>query len=74
MRRACGYRGMSVNAAGEPIPGDLLIAVGREAVRSSEDIAAIVEQFQVGDQVPVTVLRGKQRMDVNVPLVEYPAQ
>ena len=65
---------MSVNAAGEPIPGDLLIAVGREAVHSSEDIAAIVEQFQVGDQVPVTVLRGKQRMDVNVPLVEYPAQ
>ena len=65
---------MSVTAAGEPVPGDLVVAVGREAVRSSEDIAAIVEQFHVGDQVPVTVLRGRERIDMNVPLVEYPAQ
>jgi S1-C subfamily serine protease len=59
-----------VNAAGEPMPGDLVIAVGGEKVESSEDIAAIVEQFSVGDQVPVTLLRGRQPQVVSVPLIE----
>lgn len=61
-----------MNAAGEPVAGDLIIAVGGERVQSSEDIAAIVEQFSVGDQVPVTLLRGRQEVSVNVPLVELP--
>eukprot|EP00892_Ulva_mutabilis_P010674 jgi/Ulvmu1/797/UM010_0171.1 len=67
-----GIRGFSVNAAGEPVPGDLIIAVGGEKVQSSEDIAAIVEQFSVGDQVPVTLLRGRAEVVINVPLVELP--
>lgn len=61
-----------MNAAGEPVAGDLIVAVGGERVQSSEDIAAIVEQFSVGDQVPVTLLRGRQEVAVNVPLVELP--
>lgn len=65
-------RGFSENAAGEPVPGDLIIAVGGERVQSSEDIAAIVEQFSVGDQVPVTLLRGRQEVIMNVPLIEMP--
>lgn len=71
---ACMWRcrGFSVNAAGEPVPGDLVVAVGGERVQSSEDIAAIVEQFSVGDQVPVTLLRGREEVAVNVPLVELP--
>lgn len=68
----CRCRGFSVNAAGEPVPGDLVVAVGGERVQSSEDIAAIVEQFSVGDQVPVTLLRGRKEVAVNVPLVELP--
>lgn len=69
-----GVRGMSVTAAGEPVPGDLVIAVGGEKVANSEDIAAIVEQFHVGDQVPLTFLRGNQRHDVIVPLIDFPGQ
>lgn len=65
---------MSVTAAGEPVPGDLVIAVGGEKVANSEDIAAIVEQFHVGDQVPLTFLRGNQRHDVIVPLIDFPGQ
>lgn len=63
-----------MTAAGEPIPGDLVVAVGSEKVQNSEDIAAIVEQFQVGDLVPVTLLRGRQRIDVNIPLIEFAGQ
>jgi S1-C subfamily serine protease len=59
-----------LNAAGEPTPGDLVVAVGRERVNSSEDILAIVEQFSVGDQVPLTIQRGNQTLVVNVPVVE----
>lgn len=66
--RAC--RGFSVNAAGEPKPGDLIVAVGGERVQSSEDVLAIVEQFSIGDQVPVTLQRGSQQVVVNVALVE----
>lgn len=47
-----------------------MVAIGGESVVSSEDVLAIVEQFSVGDQVPVTVLRGSRRLVVNVPVLE----
>jgi S1-C subfamily serine protease len=65
---------MTVTAAGEPLAGDLVIAVGGERVNSSEDIAAIVEQFQIGDQVPLTLLRGREQFNVNVPLIDFASQ
>ena len=61
-----------MNASGEPVPGDLIVAVGGERVHSSEDVLAIVEQFSVGDQVPITLQRGSQRVQVNAPVVEMP--
>jgi S1-C subfamily serine protease len=63
-------RGFSYNAAGEPVPGDLIVAVGGERVQSSEDILAIIEQFNVGDMVPITVLRGRKQLVVNVTVKE----
>jgi S1-C subfamily serine protease len=63
-------RGFSYNAAGEPVPGDLIIAVGGERVQSSEDILAIIEQFDAGDMVPITVLRGREQLIVNVTVKE----
>jgi S1-C subfamily serine protease len=53
------------------VPGDLVIAVGGERVESSEDIAAIVEQFNPGDQVPITLLRGREQVVLNVPIFEH---
>ena len=52
------------------MPGDLIIAVGGEKVQSSEDVLAIVEQFSVGDQVPITLQRGRQQLQVNAPIIE----
>jgi S1-C subfamily serine protease len=63
-------RGFSVAPNGERRPGDLIVAVGGETVQGSEDVSAIVEQFSVGDQVPLTILRGSQRLVINVPLLE----
>lgn len=71
-RRALTCRGSGMNAAGEPVPGDLIVAVGGERVQSSEDVLAIVEQFSVGDQVPITLQRGSQQIQVNAPVVEMP--
>lgn len=63
-------RGFSKNASGELVLGDLVLAVGGEPVQSCEDIIGIVEQFNVGDQVPFTVRRGTTQMTVNVPVTE----
>ena len=63
-------RGFAANAAGERMPGDLVVAVGGERVNSSEDVLAIIEQFAVGDQVPITLQRGSQQVVVNVPVLE----
>ena len=76
MSKAAGAacRGSSLNERGEPVPGDLIIAVGGERVQSSEDVLAIVEQFAIGDQVPMTLQRGNQQLQVNVPIVEIKDQ
>ena len=61
--------GCEVSRGGHPTIGDVIVEVGGEHIASSEDVLGIVEQFSVGDQVPITVMRGKEKVTVIVPLL-----
>ncbi|KXZ46630.1 hypothetical protein GPECTOR_42g841 [Gonium pectorale] len=52
-----GLRGLSVDAFGNYQLGDVIVAVGGQLLYGVEDLVSYVEQFQVGDQVPLTVHR-----------------
>jgi S1-C subfamily serine protease len=54
--------------------GDLIVAVDGEEVNDVRDISRIMNRHRAGDQVKVTVYRGKKRMDFNVTLDEEPTQ
>jgi S1-C subfamily serine protease len=56
------------------IGGDLVVAIDGEDVNDTRDISRIMNRHRAGDQVKVTVYRGKKRMDFNVTLDEEPAQ
>lgn len=64
-------RGCVTQADGEAKIGDMITAVGGERVTSSEDVIGIVEQFSVGDQVPMTLHRRNSEMTVNVPVTAF---
>ena len=53
--------------------GDILTALDAKAVRSLEQLEALVEsEFVVGDDIIVTLLRGGQEIEVPLTLVEEP--
>ncbi len=52
--------------------GDLIIAVDGESVRTSDDLFRIIDQHAVGDSVRLTVLRGGEKVDVDVKLEPMP--
>lgn len=47
---------------------DVLVAVGDRAVRSADELVVAVRSHQVGDTLPVTLLRDGKRMTVDVTL------
>ena len=50
------------------IGGDLLVAINGEQVTNDQDVAEIMDGYQAGQTVTVTVYRGRKRMDVKVVL------
>ena len=52
-----------------PVDGDVIVAIGREPVRSADDVLRIVsERLSVGQRVTLTIARGKQRRQVTLRL------
>jgi S1-C subfamily serine protease len=50
--------------------GDLLVAIDGQPVQDQQDLAHLMNNHKTGDTVTVTVIRGKQKMDVKVTLQE----
>ncbi len=48
-------------------PGDILLQVGRTKVTQPEDVLDASFFITAGDAVPITVMRGRQKMTFNVP-------
>src|SRR6184192_1970133 len=61
-------------AAGSGIkPGDILLQVGRKKVHEPEDVLDASFFITAGDVVPITVLRGNQKLTFNVRAGFHPA-
>lgn len=58
-----GLRGMSRDAQGRVLLGDIIMAVGGERVSNAEDILSCIEALDVGESVAVTLRRGGSRTE-----------
>ncbi len=54
-------------------PGDLLVAINGEPVKTIGDLGAVLSKFRPGDTVTLTVIRGGRRLDLKVKLAENPS-
>jgi serine protease Do len=54
-------------------PGDILLQVGRKKVTQPEDVLDASFFITAGDVVPVTVMRGNQKLTFNVQATMHPA-
>ena len=50
------------------IGGDLLVAINGEQVTNDQDVAEIMDGYQAGQTVTVTIYRGQKKMDIKVVL------
>jgi serine protease Do len=57
-------------AEGVIYPQDIIIAMDGEAVKTANDLLAILEKHKVGDSVQITVIRQGEQMEVTVILGE----
>jgi S1-C subfamily serine protease len=55
-----------------PIGGDIIKEIEGRAIRSNTDITAALERHRPGDEVSVTIVRGRQPMSLDVELQEEP--
>src|SRR5256886_265158 len=53
--------------------GDILLQVGRKKVHEPEDVLDASFFITAGDIVPITVMRGNQKLTFNVPATMHPA-
>ena len=53
--------------------GDILLQVGRKKVSQPEDVLDASFFITAGDVVPITVMRGNQKLTFNVPAAMHPA-
>ena len=56
-----------------PVGGDVIVAIDGHAIGSMDDLGAMMQEYNPGDQITVTVLRGSQQLDLSVTLGERPA-
>lgn len=50
--------------------GDLIVAIDGEKIQDQDDLTQMMNNHRAGDNVKVTIYRGKRKMDVNVSLGE----
>ncbi len=67
---AAGLRQLRETADGRTLLGDVILAVGRQRVRSQQDLRNALGAFQPGDEVELTLLRERREVGVKVVLEE----
>ncbi|MFN3883333.1 MAG: S1C family serine protease [Rhodocyclaceae bacterium] len=65
---AAGLRGASLAPDGSLVPGDVIVAIDGKPVRGVRELFARLDDHQVGEAVPVRILREGQALDVTVTL------
>lgn len=61
------FRGVQRESGGVVL-GDIIVAVGGKTVSFIEDLLSIIEEFDIGDLVPITVQRSNPptRVDLHI--------
>jgi S1-C subfamily serine protease len=65
---AAGLRPARRTADGAIVPGDAIVALGGSEVEDASDLRAALDLHRAGATVPVTVLRGGRRVELEVTL------
>jgi S1-C subfamily serine protease len=65
---AAGLRPTRRDRIGNVYLGEIITALGETPVHSTHDLLAAFEQQQVGDKVTLTLIRDRERVEVNVEL------
>jgi S1-C subfamily serine protease len=69
-----GLRGGSEQAYVGNMPimlgGDLIIAIDGQQITDPQDISVVMDRHQAGDTITVTILRGRQQMNIKLILGE----
>ena len=68
-----GLRGSGTSDSGDPVGGDVIVAIDGEEVRDSDDVANAISGKRPGDEVEVEYYRGDDKRTVTVELTERPA-
>jgi S1-C subfamily serine protease len=63
-----GLRPTRRTARGEVLLGDIIVAVGGERVGSAHDLLLALEPHREGEELPLTIRRGSERIQVQVRL------
>lgn len=68
-----GTKQVEINGERILVGGDIIIAVNDQPVSQVEELRAILQQFDPGQEVTLTILRQGKEMNLSVTLVERPS-
>jgi S1-C subfamily serine protease len=68
-----GLLGAQRAADGTLVAGDIIIAINSSPIQTADDVYTILQRYQIGDIVDVTIIRNGSRMTLKIPL-EAPLQ
>jgi S1-C subfamily serine protease len=63
-----GLRGTRRNFSGQVILGDVIVAINDKRIESVKDLFLVLEKYQVGDTVKVSILRQGKRREYQITL------
>ncbi len=63
-----GLRGTRLTSDGSVIPGDIIQAIDNKSVRSARELISILEDYAIGDEVQITVVRESRIKTISVTL------
>lgn len=67
---SAGLEGMSRDRRGRYLLGDILLEIDGKEVNNYDEIFNVLDNYNVGDQVEITFLRGKDRKKTKLKLME----
>jgi S1-C subfamily serine protease len=70
-----GTQQITVPGVTRPITvgGDIITGIGGKQVETMDDLVTAIDSYNVGDTVPITILRNGQTLTVNVTLEARPS-
>ena len=68
-----GLRGLSQDADGEVVLGDIITSIDGTKVAHSDDVYRVLDKKQIGDTVQVEIYRGTKSQTVTLKLMSLPA-